>query len=165
MRLDSTCERQVNTNNDIFNMIRQLPCVRRHLLASLQRIYTHKHVSSGIMYSLKCDKLGRAVGVEGDFWHIIFLLTSWMTCCGFSCQTAQQVAGALFPLAQKPNNKSLTTGQTSLRMFTDARDEAKCLQETLFGRKPTQQHSCRSCRWGGDERGCPVLQRPVPGLG
>lgn len=165
MRLDSTCEMQVNTSNYIFNVIRQFPCVRRHLLASLKHIYAHKQVSSGVMHSLKCDKVGWAVGVEGDFWHIILLLTSWMTCCGFSCQTAQRATGALFPLAQKPNNKGLTTGQTSLRMFTDARDEVKCLQETLFVRKPTQQHSCRSCRWGGDERGSPVPQQPVPGLG
>lgn len=73
--------------------------IQWYLLASLKYIYTHKPVSSGIMYSLKSDKIGWAVEVEGDLSHIciLWLLISWTTHCGFPCQTAQRVAGAQFP--------------------------------------------------------------------
>ena len=60
--------------------------------------------------------------------------------------------------------KALSTGQTSLRMFTEVRDEVKCLRETLFVGRPTQQCSSRSCGRGGEEGVSPVPQWPVPGL-
>lgn len=73
MWISRTYETQVNTNNDIFNVIRQLPCIQLHLLASLKHICTHELASSGITYSLKHDKKRWAVGVEGDLLRICIL--------------------------------------------------------------------------------------------
>lgn len=107
-RLNSTYEIQVSTNDHIFNVIRQLPCVQWRLLAFLNPVYIQNPVLSGIMYTLKCDKKGWAVEVEGDLLHIciLWLLISWTTHCSFPCLSAQWVAGAQFPLVQNNMTKA-----------------------------------------------------------